>query len=115
MSDGARAGSAATGSLGTKTYDELKGLGDAYFDPAAGASWRWDGDQWWSYDDAASVDAKAERLASNGYGGAMWWDITGDRDNDLAGQLGDTFRAAPTGPSAPAPCAHPGKSWKWCP
>ena len=92
------AATAATASIGTATYDELKDRGEAYFDPAAGASWRYDGDQWWSYDDPTSVEAKSTWLAAGGFGGAMWWDITGDRDNDLAGAAAETFRASSEGP-----------------
>ncbi|SDS11154.1 chitinase [Paraoerskovia marina] len=107
VTDGEIAGTAATASIGTPTYDELKNLGKAYFDPEAGASWRYDGDRWYSYDDKKSVNAKSEWLAENDFGGAMWWDISGDKKNDLVGQAADTFRTATPGPQVGEQCAAP--------
>ena len=90
----------ATASIGTKPYYEIRTVGTGYFDPVVGASWRYDpstGD-WWSLDDPASVTSKAEWLAAEGYGGAMWWDLSGDYRNELGSTLGDTLRAGPSGP-----------------
>ena len=90
----------ATASIGTKPYYEIRTVGTGYFDPVVGASWRYDsvtGD-WWSLDDPASVASKAEWLAGEGYGGAMWWDLSGDYRNELGSTLGDTLRAGPSGP-----------------
>lgn len=91
---------AASGSIGTKPYYEIREVGTGFFDPIVGASWRYDaatGD-WWSLDDPSSVAAKAEWLAGAGYGGAMWWDLSGDYRNELGGTLGASLRAAPHGP-----------------
>ncbi|QTX04285.1 glycosyl hydrolase family 18 protein [Agromyces archimandritae] len=97
----------AAGYIGTKTYAELHGTGTAHFDPEIGASWLVDGDEWWSYDDPASVTAKAEWLAEQGYGGAMWWDLSGDFRGELGASLADTLRAATPGPAVDAACAAP--------
>lgn len=96
-------------SIGTEIYAKLRSVGKAYFDPAIGASWRWDKKtgEWWSLDDPASVNAKAEWLAVQGYGGAMWWDVTGDYKNELGGTLATTLRAATPGPQVPSTCAAP--------
>ncbi|WP_258726262.1 glycosyl hydrolase family 18 protein [Cellulomonas sp. NS3] len=107
VTDGSAAWQPAAGYVGTRTYAELRNLGQAYFDAGLGASWRYDGDQWWSYDDPASVTAKAEWLAVNGYGGAMWWDLSGDHRNELGDALGSTLRAATPGPSVDPACAAP--------
>jgi chitinase len=90
----------AVTSLGTKPYYEIRDLGEAYFDPALGASWRYDAasGQWWSLDDPNSVTAKAEWLAAQGYGGAMWWDLSGDYRGELGNALGDALRSAEEGP-----------------
>ncbi|QEO15573.1 chitinase [Agromyces intestinalis] len=107
VADGSAGWKPAAGYIGTKTYAELRTVGTAFFDPAIGASWRYDGDQWWSYDDPTSVTAKAEWLAAQGYGGAMWWDLSGDFRNELGSALGDTLRAATPGPGIDASCAAP--------
>ncbi|QDW61327.1 glycosyl hydrolase family 18 protein [Oerskovia sp. KBS0722] len=107
VADGSAGWKPAAGYIGTKTYAELRTVGKAYFDPTIGASWRYDGDQWWSYDDKASVNAKAEWLAVQGYGGAMWWDLTGDYKNELGSTLGATLRASTPGPQVGAQCAAP--------
>ncbi|PWC03049.1 glycoside hydrolase family 18 protein [Agromyces badenianii] len=100
VSVGDSAWQATTGSLGTKPYYEIREVGEGYFDPALGASWRFDATsgEWWSLDDPNSVTAKAEWLASQGFGGAMWWDLSGDYRNELGGALGDALRAAEAGP-----------------
>lgn len=105
VTDGDIAGSAATASIGTPTYDQIKNVGKAYFDADAGASWRYDGDKWYSYDDKKSVNAKSEWLAENDFGGAMWWDVSGDKKNDLVGQAASTFRAVTSGPQVDDQCA----------
>ncbi|WP_395242686.1 glycosyl hydrolase family 18 protein [Agromyces sp. MMS24-K17] len=107
VTDGSSGWQPAAGYVGTKTYAQLRTLGTAHFDPVIGASWRYDGDQWWSYDDPASVNAKAEWVAEQGYGGAMWWDLSGDYRNELGGTLGATLRAAAPGPLSDASCAAP--------
>ncbi|GAA1502634.1 chitinase [Agromyces terreus] len=107
VTDGTKAWTTATSSIGTATYANLRTVGKAYFDPKVGASWRWDGNDWWSLDDPTSVNAKAEWLAAEGYSGAMWWDVTGDYRNELGGALGSTLRAATPGPGTDASCAAP--------
>ncbi|MBB2921337.1 glycosyl hydrolase family 18 protein [Cellulomonas cellasea] len=107
VTDGSAAWKPAEGYVGTKTYADLRTLGQAFFDADLGASWRYDGDQWWSYDDPASVTAKAEWLAVSGYGGAMWWDLSGDYRNELGDALGSTLRAATPGPAVGPACAAP--------
>ncbi|MBX9243583.1 chitinase [Actinotalea ferrariae] len=107
VEDGSQAWQPAAGYVGTSTYAQLRSLGKAYFDAELGASWRYDGDQWWSYDDPASVTAKAEWLAVEGYGGAMWWDLSGDYRNELGDALGSTLRLATPGPQVDESCAAP--------
>ncbi|MBD8079683.1 glycosyl hydrolase family 18 protein [Cellulosimicrobium arenosum] len=108
VEDGSQAWQPAQGYVGTKTYAELQALdGESFFDPELGASWLYDGDEWWSYDDPTSVTAKAEFVATQGYGGAMWWDLSGDHRNELGDALGSTLRAATPGPGVAAECAVP--------
>lgn len=109
VTDGSKAWTSATTGIGTNYYAKLRNVGTAYFDEAAGASWRWDkatGD-WWSLDDPKSINAKAEWFSAKGFGGAMWWDVSGDYNNELIGTLDSTLRAATPGPSADASCAAP--------
>lgn len=106
----------AEGYIGTATYADLRDAGEQYFDPETGAAWVYvegsdaaaaaEGDvpegasQWWSLDTPDSVTAKAEHIAAAGYGGAMWWDLSGDYQNELGNALGDALRAGATGPLA---------------
>ena len=83
---------------GMEDYDKLKNLGASYYDENVGASWRYDGNQWWSLDDAQSVSAKADYVRSKGLGGVMWWDTSGDRDGDLPAAA---FAKLGTGTSGP--------------
>ncbi len=108
VADGSQAWQSAEGYIGTRTYAELQSFdGQAYFDEEIGASWLYDGDEWWSYDDPRSVRAKAEFLAVAGYGGAMWWDLSGDYRNELGDALGSTLRAATPGPAVQGQCTTP--------
>lgn len=108
VEDGSQGWQPAEGYVGTRTYAQLQAQdGERFFDPEIGASWLYDGDEWWSYDDPASVTAKAEFVATQGYGGAMWWDLSGDHRNELGDALGATLRAATPGPGVADVCAAP--------
>ncbi|WP_082618085.1 glycosyl hydrolase family 18 protein [Oerskovia sp. Root22] len=87
-----------TWEAGNEDYDKLKNLGTGYFDPVSVASWRYDGNQWWSFDDPRSVGVKGDYIATKKLGGAMWWDLTGNQDGSLLKGLATKFRAAPAGP-----------------
>ena len=84
---------------GNEDYYKLKTRGTDYYDATIGAAWRYDGNQWWSYDNAQTTAQKAQYVVDKGLGGGMWWELSGDRNNDLVGFMADKFRAAPTGPS----------------
>ncbi|MCK9795342.1 glycosyl hydrolase family 18 protein [Isoptericola sp. 4D.3] len=100
-------GAAAAGSLGQKLYSQLRTVGTEHYDETAMAGYRYDGDQWWSLDTPRSVTAKAEWVAENGYGGAYFWDIAGDHDNELGSALAGTLRAATPGPRITGEGADP--------
>jgi chitinase len=42
---------------------------------------------WISYDDAQSMKIKADYIKAKGLGGAMIWEITGDRSQELLDTL----------------------------
>lgn len=100
-------GAAATAAIGTPTYDEIKNIGEGYYDAETGAAWRYDGDRWYSYDDVNSVRAKSTWLAEGGFGGAMWWDLSGDKEAELVTEAGRAFAAATPGPQVADSCAAP--------
>lgn len=91
-------GAAAGAPIGTRNYNLLRSVGEEYYDETAGAAYRWDGNEWWSLDTPRSVTDKAEWVATSGYGGAFFWDITGDYENELGSALADTLRLATPGP-----------------
>ena len=105
-----------TWEAGNEDYDKLRTRGQDYYDPTTVSAWRYDGDQWWSYDNARSVAAKAEYIDRLNLGGAMWWDLSGNHDGTLLGGFTDKVRTLPAGPvdgtSGPTnpptnPGAHP--------
>ncbi|MDX3640322.1 glycoside hydrolase family 18 protein [Streptomyces sp. MB09-02B] len=54
--------------------------GKVFRDPAAQAAWKYDartGD-FWTYDDATAVQAKAAFVREQGFGGIMMWTLSGD-------------------------------------
>lgn len=106
----ATAGAPGTYEAGNEDYDKLKTLGTDHYDAAIGAAWRYDGTQWWSYDNVATTKQKTDYIVSKGLGGGMWWDLTGDRNGELIGTMGDKFRAAAPGPvteAAPPTTGNP--------
>lgn len=96
-------GPATDGAPGTyekanEDYDKLKTLGTDHYNAATGAAWRYDGTQWWSYDNVATTKQKTDYILSKGLGGGMWWELSGDRNGELIGAMSDKFRAAAPGP-----------------
>jgi len=83
---------------GINNYDDIKNVGTDYYNAAIGAAWRYDGDKWWSYDNAQTIKQKADYIEANGLGGGMWWDLSGDQSFTLGSALVDKFRAAKPGP-----------------
>lgn len=82
---------------GSASYDELVSLGSAYCDPRIGAAWRWDGDQWWTYDDLESAEVKARYVAEHGLGGAMYWALDSNQDGAIVTRVADILRNSPHG------------------
>ncbi|MFI6425670.1 glycosyl hydrolase family 18 protein [Promicromonospora sp. NPDC050880] len=83
---------------GINDYDVIKNVGTGYYDANLGAAWRHDGSTWWSYDNNQSVTKKAEYIRSQGLGGAMWWDLSGDRSGALTGALWNVLGSGTPGP-----------------
>ncbi|MHA7275130.1 glycosyl hydrolase family 18 protein [Arthrobacter sp. Hz1] len=84
---------------GLEDYDELLEVGEEFTDPTLGAAWRFDGDQWWSYDNPETVRLKSDYIVEKGLGGGMWWDLAGNLDGSLFAVLSDQLRDAPEGPA----------------
>ncbi|WP_205740915.1 glycosyl hydrolase family 18 protein [Haloactinopolyspora alba] len=73
---------------GTDRYRNLRD-GIIFHDEDVLASWSYDGNEFWSFDDPWLVDKKADYITANGFGGAMWWDLAGDHQNELVGLMGE--------------------------
>ncbi|MEV6982446.1 glycoside hydrolase family 18 protein [Sphaerisporangium sp. NPDC051017] len=64
---------------GSEDYKVLAGKpGKRYRDLLTGAMWLYDGNEFWSYDDPASLAQKAVYIRLKGLGGSMMWSIDGD-------------------------------------
>ena len=70
---------------GIDDYEVLaaKGRPD-FWDAPSGTHWTFDGNEFWSYDDACSVGWKADYATRQQLRGAMFWELSGD---DPAGTL----------------------------
>lgn len=79
----ANGGAPGTWEAGIEDYYKLKDVGTEYYDAELGAAWRFDGDKWWSYDNPATIAQKAQYTLDMGLGGGMFWEMDGDRDNEL--------------------------------
>jgi len=96
-----------TWEAGNEDYDKLKNLGTGYYDANVVASWRYDGNQWWSFDDTTSVSAKADYIRDEGLGGAMWWSLDGDRNGELPAALFAKLGTGAAGPVDGGPIVTP--------
>jgi chitinase len=83
---------------GIDDYDVVKNVGTEHYDADVAAAWRYDGTNWWSYDSAQSVTAKAAYIRGQGLGGAMWWELSGDRSGELTGALQGVLGTGKAGP-----------------
>ena len=118
---GAAAGAADSGNVpGIQMYKELTGIvnnpADTFWDPVAEAAYFYDGTNFWSGEDAQSIQAKADYLHCNGLGGAMMFSLY-DFDpaaaptlfNDAVTDVNGSAASCPTGPpsSSSSPSTTP--------
>ncbi|MEV8099371.1 glycoside hydrolase family 18 protein [Kitasatospora sp. NPDC085879] len=87
--DGGRAGlyQSATGLArgGNLPWNRIKDLpGTVHEDRRHGATWKYDGTEFWTYDTPELLTRKARYVATNGLGGVMAWSLEND---DTAGTL----------------------------
>ncbi|ADD46013.1 glycoside hydrolase family 18 protein [Stackebrandtia nassauensis] len=61
--------------------------GQVFRDEENMAVWKYDGTQFWSYDDPAMIAKKMSYIAEQGLGGAMIWSLDGD-DGTLVAEMG---------------------------
>ncbi|GAA1618209.1 glycoside hydrolase family 18 protein [Catellatospora bangladeshensis] len=52
--------------------------GAVYYDPVAGAAWKFGGGTFWSYDTPQVIAQKTAYVKANGLGGTMAWSLDGD-------------------------------------
>lgn len=55
--------------------------GSTFYDPVAGAVWKYSSGQFWSYDDPRSIAQKTAYVKAGGLGGTMVWSLDGDTAN----------------------------------
>jgi chitinase len=64
---------------GVEDYKKLVGKGGSrFYDAGAGATWLFDGRNFWSYDDPQVIAQKTAYVKANGLGGTMVWSLDGD-------------------------------------
>ena len=105
---GPASGAADSGNVpGIQMYKELGAIvnnaADTYWDPVAQAAYFYDGTNFWSGEDARSIQAKADYLHCNGLGGAMMFSLY-DLDpastlfNAAVADIDGSAASCPTGP-----------------
>jgi chitinase len=75
---------------GVNDYKVVSGLPGftRYWDRRAGAAWLYDGTTFWTYDDPAVMELKAQYVRKNRLGGIMFWELSGDTpEGDLIGAI----------------------------
>ena len=55
--------------------------GTVYYDPTAGAAWKYGSSTFWSYDTPQVIAQKTAYVKANGLGGTMAWSLDGDTAN----------------------------------
>ncbi|PFG44435.1 chitinase [Isoptericola jiangsuensis] len=90
-----------TWEAGNEDYDILKNLGTGYYDAATGSAWRYNGDQWWSLDTPQTIAQKSQYIRSQGLGGGMWWDLSGDEQGELLDAVAAGLFTGAKGPVNP--------------
>ncbi|HZU57366.1 MAG TPA: glycosyl hydrolase family 18 protein [Actinocrinis sp.] len=114
---GPATGAALSGNVpGIRMYKELSGVvdnsSDTFWDPAAQAAYFYDGSNFWTGEDAQSIQAKADYLHCNGLGGAMMFSLY-DLDpaatlfNDTVTDVNGSASQCPAAPPSPSASASP--------
>ncbi len=68
----------------TRPFDQLEEMGGRRFlDEEAGAYWVYDGDEWWTYDNAEVISLKGAYVREHGLAGMMVWNLDMDPDGAL--------------------------------
>ncbi|RKS10057.1 chitinase [Nocardiopsis sp. Huas11] len=77
----------------TKAFADAEELqGERHLDEEAGAYWVYDGDEWWTYDNADVVDLKGAYVAERGLGGLMVWNLDMDPEGELVRAMDESLR-----------------------
>jgi chitinase len=77
----------------TKAFTDAEALrGERHLDEEAGAYWVYDGDEWWTYDNAEVVGLKGAYVTERGLGGLMVWNLDMDRDGVLVRAMDESLR-----------------------
>ncbi len=79
---------------GDRPYSYIEGLvskSTVYRDPDSAAPWLFDGDNFWTYEDAVSIKRKADYTLERGLAGLMIWEL--GEDNSSAALLKATHQA----------------------
>ncbi len=114
---GPATGAALSGNVnGIRMYKELTGVvdnpSDTFWDSAAQAAYFYDGTNFWSGEDAQSIQATADYLHCNGLGGAMMFSLY-DLDpaatlfNDTITDVNGSASQCPAAPPSTSPSASP--------
>jgi len=76
---------------GVNDFEVLESAGDpGFWDDDTATHWTYDGNEFWSYDDARSIGVKADYVNARGLRGLMFWELSGDSPD---GALLDALRS----------------------
>jgi chitinase len=100
---------------GDRPYSYIRTLSAAstvYRDPRSKAPWLFDGDTFWTFDDPASIRAKASFARDQHVGGLMLWELSEDTQEGTLLQAAHTAlvsSAAPPEPGSEAAAEPPAR------
>ncbi|AOS65589.1 glycosyl hydrolase family 18 protein [Actinoalloteichus hymeniacidonis] len=97
---------------GIQDYEVIKasaGNFTLHRDEQTGQAWLFDGNTFWTYDDATEMTRKAQYVKERGLSGAMIWSLDGDTpDGELIAALDDELPIGPNPPGEPGDPGDPG-------
>ncbi|QVQ53577.1 glycoside hydrolase family 18 protein [Spiractinospora alimapuensis] len=76
----------------TRSYADLSRFeGERFHDEASGASWIYNGYEWWAYDSPEVIHQKGAYVIDEGLGGLMQWNLDQDPDAELVRAMDDSL------------------------
>ena len=97
---------------GDRPYSYIQSLvasSTVHRDPGSDTPWLFDGDAFWTFDDAASIGAKAGFVREHDLGGLMIWELSEDTEEATLLKAASRSLAVEKAPAVHVSCLWPGR------